>query len=292
MSSKLRSRKSSYEEKDLSQKDIEKISFECKHTDYYESETGSLVCSECLEILNFLDFGADGKCAPSDYERCHFSKTNTKGNIHDIFSTSSKYSTSTINETQKLYKLVVTDEEGKYKIIRGRGRKALVAACLLNVLWKKVSEGRGSPLGGTVVTTKEIASEFNIKEKDVSSACALLKSKNLHYQKCFKVSNLTTGVCNKIGLTEETEEGVKHITKIKKLTDALQNTDIELQRGGILSVAAGIVYLYLCLKENAGLKEILSITRKTFSYAVGLSEITISKLARSASKHINREVEI
>jgi hypothetical protein len=74
----------------------------------------------------------------------------------------------------------------------------------------------------------------------------------------------------------------EHYRPILALTKYLDGTSSLLNRSNTQSVAAAIVYLYLCI--NPDYKQTAGLTKIVFAKKIKLSDITIIKLAKEAYK--------
>ena len=78
--------------------------------------------------------------------------------------------------------------------------------------------------------------------------------------------------------------------KIVHIAKYLENSSRLLNHSSPQSVASAIVYLYLCM--NPELKESLSLSKTKFAELAKLSDITVTKLVKEASKIVGCVVTI
>lgn len=78
-----------------------------------------------------------------------------------------------------------------------------------------------------------------------------------------------------------------HLRKINELCNYLDNRSPLLNRSNPQSVAAAIIYLYLCLEPEY--KERLGLTKIKFANIVKLSDITITKLGKESQRIIQND---
>jgi len=74
---------------------------------------------------------------------------------------------------------------------------------------------------------------------------------------------------------------VPHYKYIVRMTKCFENVNTTLNRSSPQSVAAAVVYLYICLSPE--LKESMAATKTKFAQDVNISEMTITKLVRQLS---------
>ena len=84
-----------------------------------------------------------------------------------------------------------------------------------------------------------------------------------------------------------TDINFSHLRRINKLCHYLENRSALLNRSNPQSVAAAIVYLYLCLEPEY--KEKLGMSKIKFAHIVNLSDITITKLGKESQRIIQNE---
>jgi transcription initiation factor TFIIIB Brf1 subunit/transcription initiation factor TFIIB len=244
---------------------------ECPHKECIEDEEeGIRVCKECGCQVENLDFkpewhfyGASDNRPNRDGSRCHRSKETQKGTIEKVFQDAKleHLPLSIKKKTETRYRIIVGDET-----VRGKGRKAIVAACLLYVYRHE----------GDIRTADDIRINFGLSKQEMSDGLT-------RYHEAFpedrakKVSphDLIYTILKKLKMD------LSHYGKIYKIAKVVDHRDITLNRSCPHAVAAAIVYLYLCL--NPSLKESLGLTKTVFSKAVKLSDITISKLAKRSA---------
>ena len=231
------------------------------------------VCGQEIENLSFEPewrfYGSADTRNCSNPSRCHKGKNQNKtvGILLDHL----QLSTAIKALTQKKYQNVVGKET-----VRGKGRKAIVAACLFHA-FKDFGECR---------TQNEIRDWFGIKIQRMSTGMTA-------YYKVFPTDitchieprDLVKNILFKI------EANIRaHYRKILSLVKLVENKSLILNRSNPYSVAASIVFLYLCIHPQY--KQQLELTKKSFAKKVKLSDITISKLAKEACFVIKAGVRI
>lgn len=250
---------------------------ECAHKELTECDGGG-VCRECGCQVDILDFqpewryyGASDSRSSGDPSRCHRSKESSRGGIDKVFQDCklTNFSISLRKRVEKKYKEVVGENT-----VRGKGRKAIVAACLLYTLREDL-DFRGSD---------EVRSWFGLEKQDMSEGLTKYHARFPQDRiSIIKPSDLVFRIIKMIGVN------ICHYKYIKKIAKTLEGVDVTLNRSNPQSVAAAIVYLYLCLCPK--LKASMGITKTKFAKEVGLSDITITKLVKRAADVMGRVVD-
>jgi len=240
---------------------------ECKHENKYEDDSGLFVCSDCKAEFDVMNFDQEWKyysdCGGSikDPSRCHKMKPNGKS-IEKVF-----------QELQwDIPHAIVVHVEAKYnkiignETIRGKRRKAIIAACLL-FAYREFAEHR---------TSDFVKNIFGLTKKEMSSGLT-------SYYNAFpeartmteRPENLLKWILTLTGIDQS------HYRKIVHICRFMENSSILLKRSSPQSVASAVVYFYLCL--NPEYKEELGLTKNKFAEKVLLSDITVTKLVKEAS---------
>lgn len=239
--------------------------FECKHEHIFE-EDGVSLCQDCGLETNVLSFapewhfyGSSDNRTTKDPSRCHKAKGSTKGGIDKVFQDAKIEMPEAIKqETALRYQRIVNGET-----MRGKGRKAVVAACLFYVLKSR----------GDHRTIDEIGKMFGLTKSAMSNGFneyhATFPADRVSQS---KPSDLVWRIMFLTGVPRE------HYGNIVKLCKALENTSLLLNHSNVQSVASATVYLYLCVHPEV--KEKLGLTKSKFAEKAGLSDITITKLVK------------
>ena len=245
---------------------------ECPHTKLLEVEDRSVwVCRDCGCTVENLDFHPEWRNYPSDARsgrdgsRCHRSKTSTKGGIDNVFEQCKLHSIplSIRAKTEAKYKIVVQNET-----VRGVGRKSIVAACLLYTYRDE----------GDLRCASQIQKMFNLERKHMTKGITL-------YLAAFPEErvNIPTPKDLLFSTMKKVNIDISHYKTLIRISKCLDGVDTLLNRSSPQSVAAAIIYMYICL--NPDLKKSLDMTKTKFAKHVDLSDITIGKL-------VKRSVEI
>ena len=250
----------------------------CSHLSSFE-ELGIVICKDCGCEIEFLDFqpewrfyGAADNRISKDPSRCHRSKEATRGGIDKVFADAKQghLPLSIRKTTEQKYKSIVGEET-----VRGRGRKSIVAACLMYT-YREESDVR---------TSDEIRSMFGLTKQEMSSG---LSRYHAHFPqdriKTVKPLDLVRRIMHL------TKVGMTHYKNICRIAKCLEKVDVTLNRSSPQAVASAIVYLYLCLSPD--LRESMGFTKSQFANDVKLSDITISKLVKKAASIIDTNIEV
>lgn len=256
----------------------------CSHENTYEDDNGLYVCKDCGQELEMFTFkpewryykSGEGGGGSRDPSRCHKTKGNRSlDKVFDehgiVISDAMKAHTEV-----KYFRIAdfIREQEGK-NTMRGKGRKAIIAACLLHTFLEF----------GEYRTSDYIRHLFDITKKNMSSG---LKD----YYRVFeddrtrhiRPENLIHWLLSLTGI------GQLHYPKIVKIAQYLENSSRVLEHSSPQSVASAIIYFYLCL--NPDYKNKLGITKSKFAEKALLSDITISKLVKEAASVANCEIEL
>lgn len=252
---------------------------ECPHSERSESDGSTFVCRMCgceVEMLDFKPewrfYGAADNRVSKDPSRCHRSKENTRGGIDKVFQDAKlgHLPLSIRKKTEQKYKIIVGDET-----VRGKGRKAIVAACLLFTFRHN----------GDVRTSDEVRNMFDLSKQEMSDGLTRYLEKFPKDRiEDIKPADLIERVMRL------TKVGLEHYKYVLRIAKCLDGVDATLNRSSPQSVASAILYLYICLTPNV--REELGLTKTKFARGVGLSEITVSKLVKKAADVIGAKVDV
>ena len=238
---------------------------ECLHNNIVKIDDIE-ICSDCgIEKRNVVYepewryYGGNDNKSVKNPSRCHISKHSQ-----------SKIEMNVQNLNLPEYLKVLTERKFsaivKNNTTRGANKEAIIAACLLHS-YREINDCR---------TTDEIRNMFNITKKDMTSG--LTKYYEVFKEdrtKHIKPENLIRRILILTGVD------MIHYHKIVEIARYLDNTSRSLNHSNPKSVASAIVFLYLSLHPEY--RDKLSLSKANFSDKVGLSDITITKLAKEAS---------
>jgi transcription initiation factor TFIIIB Brf1 subunit/transcription initiation factor TFIIB len=150
--------------------------------------------------------------------------------------------------------------------VRGKGRKAIVAACLFYVY----------PEFGEYRTSDYIRGLFELDKKNMSAGLSR------YYEVFPEARNLEIRPVDLIRwILTLTGIKISHYRKIVKIAQYLEGSSQLLERSSPQSVASAIVYFYLCLHPKY--KHELGLTKNRFADKTMLSDITVGKLVKEAA---------
>lgn len=249
---------------------------QCLHRNKYKDDNGLYICRTCSAEFNSLNFqqewrwyGTSDNRTSRDPSRCHKSKSTSRG-IKSVFTQYNiDVSPRMLDIMEKKYSIII--EKHDQKITRGSGRDSLVAAILFHT-FQEFGEFR---------TSGYIRKLFNnLEQKHMSAGIqkylyAFPEAGNLHI-----TSEILIPWFMKLVNIDKS-----HYRRIIDINNYMANTSQLLKRSNPQSVAASIIYFYLCI--NKEYKESLGIKRKTFAEKINLSDITITKLVQELVKVSN-----
>jgi transcription initiation factor TFIIIB Brf1 subunit/transcription initiation factor TFIIB len=237
----------------------------CSHSDII-IEKGMSVCRDCgEEVQNNIEYdkewryyGQSDTKHNSDPNRVQIRKNEERSIYKDVESLG--FSETIVSKANKIYSQVTQG-----KIFRGNSRKAIVFACIFHAY----------KMGGKPQSHEKLIKIFNLSRK---SGLKGLKYVNLYAP---KDSNIRTTYITPINLVEEImtqfTSSVEQKNEVLDLYDKIKNKSSKLNRSRPLSVASGIVYYWITVKNK-------DINIKDFSKNVGLSELTINKISKEISE--------
>lgn len=248
----------------------------CKHENARNDDTGVIVCTQCGLELDTLDFdqewrwyGTSDNRFSRDPSRCHSKRSSAPGvktvfNAHNV-----EISPVMLNLVEKKYQKVLQNEGNK--VCRGQGRESIVASCLFHV-YQEFGEFR------TAIYIREL---FDIKQKNMSMGLT-------KYLKAFPEARTNHITPEKLlpWIMKLTGIDRSHYRRIRAITRYVSAASTLVERSNPQSVAAAIVFFYLCL--NPEYKNELGMTKSVFASKAKLSDITVTKIVKEITA-ISRE---
>ena len=237
---------------------------------------GTEVCSECGVVFKNTNsyekdaryYGGTENHDFRDIARCHKRKSEKRTIYKDV--EGMDFPDIIIQTANSDYQEILKDN-----IYRGANRKAIIVVC---IFFSYINHGECR-------TTDEIRQKFGIKKKNMKEG---FEKYCIRFPKSAKSyidpKNLIRQIMIRANISFE------HLRKVNKLCDFLENTSPILNRATPQSVAAAIVYFYICLDPEY--KEKLQMTKMKFSNIVGLSDITITKLGKELQRIIQKEIKL
>jgi len=254
-----------YKKEEVKEDNIKENKSSCNHENVV-AEKGSFVCVDCgeeinSEISNKKDFRHYGETVKSFDTNEQNRKIEERTIFKDVENLG--FSESIVSKANKIYSEVTGG-----KIFRGNSRKAIVFACIFHAY--KIS--------GKPQSHESLIQIFNLNRK---TGLKGLKYVNIYAPKESKIRttyitpvNLIDEIMAKFSATKEQKE------EVFLLYEKIKNTSSKLNRSRPQSVASGLVYYWICLKEK-------DINIKEFAKKVSLSELTINKVSKEISEILN-----
>jgi len=232
------------------------------------------VCSDCgVEVKNDISTDTAWKMHTnmnyvSETGRCHKQKDESRSIFKDVENLDIPKSIT--NSANKRYQKIIEGE-----IFRGANRKAIIVAC---IFYAYLDENECKP-------ASEICKKFNIKKKHVKEGFKRYCQKFPEASKKYIMpKHLVKEIIVKVKID------YSYFQDIYDMCEKLENRSSMLNSSNPQSVAASIVYLFLCTKPDY--KEKLNLSKIKFSGIVGLSDITINKLGKEAQKILKLDVTL
>ena len=252
--------------------DLTKEDVVCEHKVVMDSGDFQ-VCTECGDTKEIFSYdpewryyGVQDNRSSKDPSRCKYSSNTSSRTIKKALELR-KISDAMVESTIKKYETVV----GK-KTMRGEKRNGIIAICL----WVSLREI------GDFRTVTEVGALFDLERKN------LYKGLQTYSQAFPKDRTITVTPHDLLTRTIKLAEIQDSYTApLQKLCLQLENKSQMLGRSNPQSVAAAIVWLYLCLHPKVKAEHHLSKT--LYAKRVSLSEITISKLAKESLKKLQEQ---
>ena len=228
------------------------------------------VCTDCGDSKEVLSYDAEWRYygpqdnkSSKDPSRCRYSSTTTSRNIKKALEVR-KIPDAMVEATIQKYHAVVGN-----KTMRGEKRNGIIAICL----WVSLREQ------GDYRTVTEVGGLFDLERKNLYKGLQT-------YSLAFPQDRTIT--LRPVDLLARTMKLANidhvHLEDLKKMFEQLENRSQMLGRSNPQSVAAAVVWLFLCLHPNV--KAHHRISKALYAKKVSLSEITISKLAKEALKKL------
>ena len=238
---------------------------ECNHTNTI-MENDIVICVECGEEIDekishskeWRYYGSSDNKYRSNPNRVQVRKKEERSIKKDV--EDYNFSEKVISEADKLYSQVT-----KGKIYRGNSRKGIVFACIYHAF--SICDQQQSH--------DKLMKIFNIKRKIGLEG---LKRVNLQAPKNSPIrsTNITAKHIVK-EIMELFQATDKQKNNISRLYDKIRNKSSDLNRARPNSVGAGLVYYWIRRKKK-------NIPLKDFSEKVGLSELTVNKIAKEIAR--------
>jgi len=248
--------------------DIKEInSILCPHKNIYEDDNGLHICKDCNVEFDIPSFEAEWRyynnsdsSHTKDPSRCHRNKSQDCNISKDFEKKNIQIPESIRKQVEVKYQKIVGDQT-----VRGKCRQAIIAACLFYTY----------PDFGEYRTSDYIRSKFDLSKKNMSTGLTryyevFIEDRNRN----IKSEDLLLWLLTLTGVEK------KYYKNIVQISRYLENSSQLLKRSSPQSVAAAVIYFYLCL--NPDYKSKLGLTKNKFAEKALLSDITITKLVNEA----------
>lgn len=236
----------------------------CSHEDVI-NDNGIITCNDCGEEITKLIThdkewryysNSDGKKV-ADPNRVQMRKIEDRNIFKDVENMG--FSEKIIVKANEIYHQVTNGQ-----IYRGNSRKAIVFACIFHAY----------KINGNPQSHEHLLQLFGIKRR---GALKGIKHVNINAPKNSDVHNavitpitLVNDIMDKFKATQTQK------TEVEELYHKIKNRSSKLNRARPQSVASGLVYYWIKLKD-------ININVKEFAKKTDLSELTINKIAKEIS---------
>ena len=233
---------------------------------YHDSvviDGGMTVCLDCdQEIRHGISYEKEWKFRKtgrsSDPSRVHIRNTHERTIYKDVEGLG--FGDKIIIDADKLYSQITNGQ-----IFRGSKRKGIIFACVFHAY----------KTNGVTQSCEKLIKVFNITKK---VGLGGLKFVNLNISTDSDIrSNQITPVHLIKEIMEKFSANEKQVENALKIYKEIENRSSLLNRSRPQSVAAGLTYYWLRLKDT-------NISMKDFTEKIGLSELTVIKMANEIAR--------
>ena len=230
------------------------------------NENGANVCYDCgkeIEKTIFQDkewryYGTSDNKRTSDPNRVHIRKIDDRNIFKDV--ENMKFSDKIVSLANQIYIQVTRGQ-----IYRGNSRKSIIFACIFHSL--KIS--------GKPQSHEKLMKIFDLNKK---TGLRGLKIVNLNAPKDSIIHTTYITPANIIeDIMDKFEATIDQKTEVLYLYDKIKNKSSKINRSRPGSIASGIVYFWVSLKN-------INVSIKDFAKKVELSELTIIKISKEISE--------
>ena len=243
----------------------------CKHSRSIENG-GSLMCMECGEEIEktivydkeWRYYGHADTKHKTNPNRCQARKVDERNIFKDV---EGKIFDDNIVTMANNYYLQVTAG----KIHRGESRKGIVFACVYYAY-----KNNGNPR-----SCEALAEVFKIQRKTglkgLKHFCLNIGKNTVQKNTQITPANLVHDIMDKFSATEEQK------AQVIGLYEIIKNKSSKINRSRPQSVASGLTYYWICNNKK-------QISLKEFVDEIGLSELTVARIAKEISSIIESGV--
>ena len=243
----------------------------CIHNNCGEN-SGILSCLDCGEEVGknitqdkeWRFYGHSDTKYKNDPSRCQMRKIDDKSILRDLEGLG--FSDRIVNTANNIYTQVTSKE-----IKRGNSRKSIIFACIFYA-YSQCGNPQSSTSLIEVFGLNKKHGLFGLKYVKLNMNKELSPAKNIHITPV----NLIEEIMNKFSATEQQKKDVVSIYTI------IKNKSTKINRSRPQSIAAGITYYWICQNNK-------QITITEFVSKVGLSALTVSRIAKEVDEIISAE---
>ena len=237
----------------------------CKHLNMEQDENGLHVCPDCGVEKEIFDYEPEWRHYQDqqgkDPIRCHFVYTD-QNTLDKVF-----------EKLQiRIEEKIKTQIEAKYRVIiagtttRGRGRLAVIAACLF-IVYKTM---------GATKPNEQIRNMFGLSKKSLTEGLSIYYQ--FFPQERTKITKAHDLIPSCISQTKNISPDLS--PEISQFTSVIEDKSVQLLRSCPQAIAAACILFYVSTVKKQ------QIHRATFANCVGLSEITITRLYKEIARII------
>ena len=256
---------------------------ECSHKNMQKiPKMGVEICMDCGQTKELIVYDAEwrnyGNSEDKDMTRCHTRDKKKDRGVREflIAHPNIHLEESIINFVSLKANQVINDQFG-IDAVRGSGRIGIIAATIMFVCREN----------GFSVTESDICKWLKMNKRELSNGKTRYLSTFPEYRtRHIMPRDLIQGILQDSGIYNEIESDV--ISHIHEFADWLDGTSKKLSASTPKTVAAAIVYNYMCRKQPDVLNELGIAKKKPFANKVGLSEVTINTHNEEINRVVNR----
>lgn len=237
------------------------VSTTCKHLQAVECG-GSRMCVDCGEEIEktivydkeWRYYGHADTKHKTNPNRCQTRKVDERNIFKDV---EGKIFDDSIVSMANNYYLQVTDG----KIHRGESRKGIVFACIYYAY-----KNSGNPRScGALSEIFKIQRKTGLK--GLKYFCLNIGKEVVQKKAQITPANLVSEIMDKFSVTEDQK------AEVIRLYEIIKNKSSKINRSRPQSVASGLTYYWICTNKK-------QISLKEFVEEIGLSELTVSRIAK------------
>lgn len=229
------------------------------------NEKGRTTCMDCGEVIEktisrekeWRYYGSSDTSRTSDPNRAQARKTVDRNIFKDVENMG--FEDNVVSLANELYNEVTNGE-----IFRANSRKSIIFACIFHAF----------KLMGKPQSHERLIDRFRITKR---TGLKGLKHVNLHAPKNSRIRAIYITPENLVDeLMDKFKASKGQKDEVRAIYNNVKNRSSKLNRSRPQSVSSGMIYYWICLKKK-------NIELSAFADKVGLSELTIDKIAKEIS---------